>query len=376
MAETTLAQQTSEAQTQTPPPAEPATSAPAESAGAPAEVTDLASYTARVKARSEALRSGADESAGDKPRDEKGRFQKAEGAEAEPAAYPEAEASAPEADQPTPEGEQPAEAESEAEAPAEGEAEAEAAPAEPEPKQTKLEELRKKIESERARRVEELANKRRLEELDRAQPLLQGLQTDKLGTILQMVTPEEWERLCDMQIARLQGKEPEAKAQQIEDRLSKKLTEIEKREQQIAIQENQRTYGRTVETLISQAPEYPKVKRWLDEHKYDITAEAVDFANTVLQKHKYIPTFEQARDEIVAYVLGEIEISKRVEEGEKPAVAASSKTPTEAPKPKAKPRRTLNSTLSASASRPPEIQIRGKETFAEHIKARVASMKK
>lgn len=369
----TSAVQTSEQPTPT---SDPVVQSPAEQLPVEtqtSEVTDLKSYTQRIKDRAEALRAGSTETPSDKPRDDKGRFQASAPAAAEEAAE-EAEESTEE--QSAEAEEAPAE---EPEAGAQAE-EAEAAPsleAAPEqPKQTKLEELKKKIEAERARRVADIANKRRLEELDKAQPVLQGLQQDKLGTILKMVTPQEWEQLCDMQIARLQGKDTEQKAKQVEDRLAQKLTEIEKREQQIAIQENQRNYGRSVETLISKDPSFPKVKRWLDEHRYDIGAESVDFANTVLEKHKYIPTYEQARDEIIAYVLGEIEISKRVDEGEqaKPEAAPTSKPPA-AVKTKT-PRRTLNSTLRGSASRPPEIQIRGKETFAEHIKARVAAMKK
>lgn len=333
------------------PEATPASSTPA--AAEPA-VVDVSSYKAHVMRR---LSEEAKESKG---RDDKGRFQprivetpEEPGDAEEPAEAPEVK----------PEDDSPAEET----APEDGEEK----PAVQE-KPNKIEELRKKVEAERVKRRGEFETKRQLEEYQKIQPLVRSLNENKVGTVDKMLSDEEFGRLCDARIARLNGTETQQTqaVSAVEQRVTAKLAELERLQMEQAANSGKIEFARIVEHISSKHPDIQTAKEYLEDRGYDYTATCVKYADDTLKAQGYLPPTEQARDEVINYVLQELALAKKLES--KRSAPASEKGEAT---PEVKKKKTLNSTLKGSPARAPEIRVTGHESYAELVKARLRAAK-
>lgn len=344
-------------------PATPAEStpvaAPAAPESAPAstpEVFDRESYTALVKSRLE-----ANPPAEDGSRDEQGRF-KAKDA-GEPA---EAPAEAPEKE---PESEPAEETEEKAEAPADEPAEA-AAP----DRKGKLAELAKRVEAERVKRRAEAERKRSVEEFERHRPIVQGLQTDKIGTVDSLMTDAEFEALCDRRIARLnagaQGQTPQAVAEQQQIR-----AEAEQAKKMAASAQGQlarMTFIQQAERVSAKAEGVDAARDWAAAQGEDFGELCAKVAEATHSLHGYWIPPEQARDAVIAHALTQLATAEEVSRKRSPAtIATKSEKHTEEKRPK----KTINSSLKGSSTKIPDIRVVDKESYAELVKARLRAGK-
>jgi hypothetical protein len=310
-------------------------------------VTDAQTYSALIQRRVAEARK--DEPG--KGRDDKGRFQPR---------LVEPEKPAEPAEEPT--TEKPAEevaAETEPEKPAESE------------KSNKIEELRKKVEAERTRRRGEFETKRRLEEYSKVEPLIKSLNQNKVGTVDQMLSEEEFGRLCDARIARLNGTETQQTqaVSAVEQRVAAKLAELEALQLTQAANAGKLEFSRIVDHISAKHPDIQTARDYLEDRGFDYVATCVKYAEDTLRSTGHLPPPEQARDEVINFVLQELDLTRKLES--KRAAPTSEKTETPDPKKK----KTLNSTLKGAPSRPPEIRVTGSESYAELIKAKLRAAK-
>jgi len=336
------------------------TAAPEISAPAP-EVRDLQSYTDLVKLR---LVEGQRETDG-KPRDDKGRFQ----AQEKPA-------------EKTPEGKTEAEPGDEDEAPQEepdeveeGKAEVEAKPEVP----SRIEVLRKKVELERNKRIAEFETKKKLEQLEAHAPLIKGLAENKVSTLDGMLSDQEFEKLCDIRIARISGKQPpadQAQSNQVNERIEKKLSELEQRERNYQIQQAQSVYQKNVSQIASKAEGFEVARDYLFEKGHDFAQTCVETADEMGNLTGKIPSEQETIDTVIAWALGELETAEKVRSKRANLNPASDESGTvEKKESTQKKRKSINSSLSGSAPKHADIRVTGHESYAELIKAQIRAQK-
>jgi len=243
-------------------------------------------------------------------------------------------------------------------------------PLEPPVVEDKIAALRKKVDAERAKRGAELETKRQVSELEKHRPLLQGLESNKVGTVDSMLSVEEFEKLCDIRIARLQGQPEPGKVSDVEQRMEKKLKDLESQEMSVAITRGKANYSKLVLSVSEKHPDFETACDWLTEKGYDFGDTCVETAEEIRARDGNIPPPEQARDAVIAYVMGELATAEKVKSKRKPKESAEEKT--EETK---KAKKTLNSTIKGTVSKSPEVLVTGHESYAEMLKANLRASK-
>lgn len=353
-------EQTQQPSSETEPKSEPITTP-----SAPAVVDDLQTYQSLVRAKAAESRAKAEPAPAVKPRDGQGRFAPSGKQDPEPTG-PEAAAVQGE---PAPETEGAAE-------PAQQTAPAQ--PAKP-PEPAKIDLLRQRVAAERERRRQESESKRALAEYRQHLPMLQGLQTSKVSTVDQLLTDEEFTRLCDLRIARVKGQPAPAEAVlgDVQKRLDAKLQEIDRRERETTMGIAKMNFSRIVDSIAPANPDYELAKEWVDAQGQTFAQTCIDYVEAVFaQDHNAQgPTPEQARDAVISYALEQIEMGARIKQkraAPAPAVQAATepdKAQPAAKETKPKPR-TLSSTLKGSSARVEELPVTNHESYAELVKAK------
>lgn len=317
------------------------------------QVTDGSSYAALVKSRFLEAQAAAAEPAPDpgKARDDQGRFKPrlVETPAETPAEQGDEQAETPEVESAAPE-----------------------APAEPPSKQEKLAELARRVEAERTKRRAEAERKAAQDEFTRAQPIVRGLQTDKVKTVDDLMSDAEFEALCDRRIARLNGQQqPSAEAQAEAQKVRAEVEEARRTASEARGMIAKLSFQKQVDRIAPKSEGYEVSRDWCEAKGQSFAEVCADVTETVFNRDKYWMSPEQARDTVIAFVLTELQTAESVSGKRSPAPAAA---PTSQPVEKPK-RKTLNSTLQGSSSRSPDVRITGKESYAEHIKAKLRAGK-
>jgi hypothetical protein len=320
------------------------------------EVTDVHSYLSMVKA--DLAKAKAAEPDSSKPRDDKGRFLGSKAPEGEPLEAAEGEGEGEEKTEPEP-GEKPADE-----------------PAASPDRKSRLAELEKRIAAEKERRRGEIEARKRAEETAKFAPIIQGLQQNKVQTVLDMLSEDEFGALCDLKIARMSGKEQEYQASSLQKTVEEKIAQLEKRQREHLNALGKANFATSIERMVATHPDIDVVHEWLAEKGSSFGRASVEYADTWLAETGDLPSMEQTRDGVIAFVLKELETAERVSSKRKPKAPAESQTPQKASEPEKPRKKTLTPNLKATISRSPEITVTGVDSYAELVKQSLRQAKR